>query len=375
MGRKLLIEEQIFQEQGRGVLIGRHASNWIAIGAVKTPQEPEGSHLGGDRWSVEHSQQVEEALPGGLCVIGVFSLSSIESDARLIAFASGACRSVAEPIIVSRTSQGSTRFVCVGEHGAMTRIDQQTITNVLDMFVRVNANTRVSILADHFNALVDVVSDAYEDSPAALMDGKQIFSGISTTWTSSDLRLLLPSKSVGTTRKISKQFCNVNGEVALNSVVEKSCSAVDLTKALKQDLRRSLITRLDRMVSEESAEEEQCGYLAARCTGSLDGLSVPISEYLSPYDELDDVTDRIEFLFSRRVANGGMKMMERRELAKFTAEGAVDGAEQSVGSRNAQLPSKVSSTAAGGGLSTPLLAASLVLIVVGAVIAYVLSRT
>uniref|UniRef100_A0A7S3EFH8 Uncharacterized protein n=1 Tax=Rhodosorus marinus TaxID=101924 RepID=A0A7S3EFH8_9RHOD len=103
MGRKLLIEEQIFQEQGRGVLIGRHASNWIAIGAVKTPQEPEGSHLGGDRWSVEHSQQVEEALPGGLCVIGVFSLSSIESDARLIAFASGACRSVAEPIIVSRT--------------------------------------------------------------------------------------------------------------------------------------------------------------------------------------------------------------------------------------------------------------------------------
>mmetsp|Transcript_30190 Transcript_30190/g.115777 ORF Transcript_30190/g.115777 Transcript_30190/m.115777 type:complete len:130 (+) Transcript_30190:1210-1599(+) len=129
------------------------------------------------------------------------------------------------------------------------------------------------------------------------------------------------------------------------------------------------------MVSEESAEEEQCGYLAARCTGSLDGLSVPISEYLSPYDELDDVTDRIEFLFSRRVANGGMKMMERRELAKFTAEGAVDGAEQSVGSRNAQLPSKVSSTAAGGGLSTPLLAASLVLIVVGAVIAYVLSRT
>ncbi|KAJ8905962.1 hypothetical protein NDN08_002463 [Rhodosorus marinus] len=375
MGRKLLVEEQIFQEQGRGVLIGHYASNWVAIGAVKTPQEPEGSPLGGDQWSVEHSQQVEEALPGGLCAIGVFSLSRIESDARLIAFARGACRSVPEPVIISRTSQGSTRFVCVGENGVMTRIDQQTISNVLDTFVRVNATTRVSMIADSFDALIDVVSKAYEDSPAALMDGKKIFSGISTTWTNSDLRLLLPSKSVGTRRNVSNEFCNVNGVVALNCVVANACSADDLTKALKEDLRRSLITRLDRTVSEESAKDEQSGYLAARCTGPLDGLDVPISEYLSPYDELEDVADRIEFLFSRRVANGGMKMMERRELAKFTAEGAADGAERSVRSQNPHLPSKVSSSAPRAGLSTPLLAVSLVLIVVGVAIAYVISRS
>jgi len=317
---------------------------------------------------------VEEALPGGLCAIGVFSLSNIESDARLIAFARGACRSVAEPVIISRTSQGSARFVCVGENGVMTRIDQQTISNVLDMFVRVNAITRVSLIADCFDALIDVISKAYEDSPAALMDGKQHFAGTSTTWTNSDLHLLLPSKSVGASRKVSKEFCSVNGSVALSCVVAKTCSADDLTKALKQDLRRSLITRLDRKVSEHSEEDEQSGHLAARCTGHLDGLDVPISEYLSPNDELDDVVDRIEFLFSRRVVDGGMKMMERRDVAKVTSDGALHGAERNVISQNPQLPSKVSSVPPGGGLSTPLLVASLVLIAVGAVIAYVISR-
>lgn len=198
MGKKVVVDGRLDGLCGRGVLIGvcGEREDWV-LARAETVKAPEDTLLTEEEWAVEHAEQVIDALPGGVNVVGVYSIvgddvngEGVQRDEKLVVLAESVCLSVTEPIVV--TGRGQQWKVRHG--GNLTSVEYFIQPSLFETSISTfQAVARIRVAAKLNHPLKKSLTSLLEGPVAILHRGRVYQSTDIVEETEERLKLLLPA--------------------------------------------------------------------------------------------------------------------------------------------------------------------------------------
>lgn len=300
MGIKVVIDEDLagrLPTQPIGVLVGLKTPLYV-LSYHATPPAPYG--VSASRWLASHVDQVNGMCVGGVCVVGIYtpnSATEVETEVN-------GMRTARLNLLLYKGGRGRLMGKEVKED--VTRsMELKSVGRLLDNIVVLTVRVEMDIAVEKGNLEEDLIT--------ALNNGILMFSGgfvvVNTNderelssvmgWTEKEEdktvsgEILLPLGSGGVQSKVC-----VKGGMHVEAVVTSESTVGEVLNVLRDDLRRSVQTRLQ-LLHEMEADDEiatrqssQGKAIPVRVLARAQGR-LPMTEYLAEGESLDqDVQSR-----------------------------------------------------------------------------------
>ncbi|XP_059268776.1 protein odr-4 homolog isoform X2 [Mustela nigripes] len=330
MGRTYIVEETVGQYlsninlQGKafvsGLLIGQCSSqkDYIILATRTPPKEEQNENLKhqqkakldnlDEEWATEHANQVSRMLPGGLLVLGVFIITTLEMGND---FQNALRRSSAKPADWKYQNGLSTSWLsleCIVHINIHIPLSTTSVSYTLEK----NTKNGLAHWAKQIENGVYLINGQVKDEDGDLLEGQKKSRGnVQATSHSFDVRvltqLLLNSDHRSTaTVQICSGSVNLKGAVKCRAYIHSNKPKVkDAVQAMKRDILNTVADRCEMLfedlllneIPEKKDSEKEFHILPHRVFIPIPGSTVMLCDYKFGDESAEEMRDHfIEML-------------------------------------------------------------------------------